>query len=347
MRRVAAGLAAPRAARLPTPRSAARRRARRAPRRSTRCVRGVATSCSASRRTTRSCSPRRSTTRSVLSCLVCSATTKDKPLSKFCDQVWWKGQLHRVRNKGADGASHRSKPLVAVPTNAQSTERNTHAHPFHPLDHRCASGSRSMARSTRGSARRARTSTTTSRARTTRRAARACCRARPRSALCASTARAPRGCSTKPRCETDTTRFVFSWCCAARFREPKPRRRSRADERGAAHGETRVNLVRARWYPARVAPRLTTHPGTCHAAAVARVAAAATTARMLRYPGRRHTSLYVQSLRGDPHHESRFSVLVNYRDAAYVERLIFHARSVCNDGDGDHTGRRRRPRASR
>ena len=284
--------------------------------------------------------------RLVLSCLL--GDDKGQTfVSKFCEQVWWKGQLHSVRNKGADGASRRSKPLVAVPTNAQSTERNTHAHPFHPLDHRCASGSRSMARSTRGSARRARTSTTTSRARTTRRAAHACCRARPRSALCASTARAPRGCSTKPRCETDTTRFVFSWCCAARFREPKPRRRSRADERGAAHGETRVNLARARWYPACVAPRLTTHPGTCHAAAVARVAAAATTARMLRYPGRRHTSLYVQSLRGDPHHESRFSVLVNYRDAAYVERLIFHARSVCNDGDGNHTGRRRRPRASR
>lgn len=31
------------------------------------------------------------------------------------------------------------------------------------------------------------------------------------------------------------------------------------------------------------------------------------------YPGRKHESLYVQSLRGDPLHEHRFAILVNYR----------------------------------
>jgi hypothetical protein len=34
------------------------------------------------------------------------------------------------------------------------------------------------------------------------------------------------------------------------------------------------------------------------------------------YPGRKHSSLYVQSLRGDPHTDFVFSVLVNYRYAA-------------------------------
>ena len=40
------------------------------------------------------------------------------------------------------------------------------------------------------------------------------------------------------------------------------------------------------------------------------------------YPGRRHNSLYVQSLRGDPHHEHEFSVLVNYRDGAYPLEIV-------------------------
>ncbi|CAM9662216.1 unnamed protein product [Scytosiphon promiscuus] len=40
------------------------------------------------------------------------------------------------------------------------------------------------------------------------------------------------------------------------------------------------------------------------------------------YPGRKHGSLYVQSLRGDPHHDFQFSVLVNYRDTAYPLEIV-------------------------
>ncbi|CAM9761535.1 unnamed protein product, partial [Choristocarpus tenellus] len=40
------------------------------------------------------------------------------------------------------------------------------------------------------------------------------------------------------------------------------------------------------------------------------------------YPGRKHSSLYVQSLRGDPHHDFQFSVLVNYRDTAYPLEIV-------------------------
>ncbi len=35
------------------------------------------------------------------------------------------------------------------------------------------------------------------------------------------------------------------------------------------------------------------------------------------YPGRQNNSLFIQSLRGDPHHCSRLSVLVNYKDGCY------------------------------
>ena len=62
------------------------------------------------------------------------------------------------------------------------------------------------------------------------------------------------------------------------------------------------------------------------------------TARLLHeaemFPGRRHASLYVQSLRGDPHHESRFGVLVNYRDQAYPLEIVAVDTAVEHDGDG-------------
>jgi len=40
------------------------------------------------------------------------------------------------------------------------------------------------------------------------------------------------------------------------------------------------------------------------------------------YSGRRHHSAYVQSLRGDPHCETKFSVLVSYRDTAYPLEIV-------------------------
>lgn len=40
------------------------------------------------------------------------------------------------------------------------------------------------------------------------------------------------------------------------------------------------------------------------------------------YPGRRHPSLYIQSLRGDPFQENKFSVLVNYRDPTYPLEIV-------------------------
>jgi len=40
------------------------------------------------------------------------------------------------------------------------------------------------------------------------------------------------------------------------------------------------------------------------------------------YPGRRHHSLYVQSLRGDPLCDHRFSILVNYRYISALPRLL-------------------------
>lgn len=40
------------------------------------------------------------------------------------------------------------------------------------------------------------------------------------------------------------------------------------------------------------------------------------------YPQKRHSGLYIQSLRGDPLADMRFSVLVNYRDPAYPLELI-------------------------
>ena len=39
------------------------------------------------------------------------------------------------------------------------------------------------------------------------------------------------------------------------------------------------------------------------------------------YPNRSHHSLYVQSLRGDPLHEHRFSILVNYRSVPSIDLL--------------------------
>ena len=40
------------------------------------------------------------------------------------------------------------------------------------------------------------------------------------------------------------------------------------------------------------------------------------------YSNRQHESLYVQSLRGDPHQRDSFSVLVNYRDVAHPLEII-------------------------
>lgn len=40
------------------------------------------------------------------------------------------------------------------------------------------------------------------------------------------------------------------------------------------------------------------------------------------YPRRKHNSLYIQSLRGDPLNEHRFSILANYRDAAYPLEIV-------------------------
>ncbi|CAM9810480.1 unnamed protein product [Chrysoparadoxa australica] len=40
------------------------------------------------------------------------------------------------------------------------------------------------------------------------------------------------------------------------------------------------------------------------------------------YPGRKHRSLYIQSLRGDPHSDYLFSVLVNYRDSAHPLEIV-------------------------
>lgn len=40
------------------------------------------------------------------------------------------------------------------------------------------------------------------------------------------------------------------------------------------------------------------------------------------YPGRQHSSLYIQSLRGDPHQRDNFSVLVNYKDAAFPLEIV-------------------------
>ncbi|CAM9822911.1 unnamed protein product [Discosporangium mesarthrocarpum] len=52
------------------------------------------------------------------------------------------------------------------------------------------------------------------------------------------------------------------------------------------------------------------------------------------YPGRKHSSLYVQSLsRGDPHHDFQFSVLVNYRDTAYPLEIVHVDMLKGNNGE--------------